>query len=525
MLTLRHVGLVLVSALALLVSAASAEEPALARSRPSERRPRPPRGSRQTPPVTPATPVQQAAPADSPPAAVLVQCDEGPDCQVVISAAESAASRRYRLVGPAEQAPVWASEPALRGCRREKCLAVIADKLKVTRLIQVIIQRSKKHKGIDATFVLFCSEAGQVCNDSFKEDFKREEAKLRKNIESTVEELIAYPRPTAPLRLEVKPVGAAVTILREGTVVREVEIRDDKPQELRLLTGVYTVRLSKPGYIEKELTVTVSQVGATVPPQQLQTRPVEVKFEWSPPGSKLLVDGEAVDPRIRAMELPEGKHEVQVLAPQGSSELYEPLREQIEVQMGMAPVRLVLQRRTELRIRAPRGYTISIDNKLKSPEDLRPQGLFVEVSERSPAGTHTVSAVSWRGLQLTSQVEVLPRTTADVQLNPPSLVPGAVIGTIGALGIIAGGVLLAFDGKPTDSRDVLRYDFLTPAVVTMSVGGAALLTGAIWFGRNAANHPLFYKPGSPRSSALPSRVSLLPRVGAGYAGVLSTIQF
>ena len=38
----------------------------------------------------------------------------------------------------------------------------IADQLKISRLVQVIIQRSKKHKGIDATFVLYCAEGGTM---------------------------------------------------------------------------------------------------------------------------------------------------------------------------------------------------------------------------------------------------------------------------------------------------------------------------------------------------------------------------
>lgn len=544
--TQRQVGLVLGSALALFASgtpSVSAGEPgpAGASTGPGERHARrdrtrdKPRDNgkgkprdKDKPPQQQVTPVVQVpqAPADSPLAAVHVQCDEGPDsplCQTVVSAAEGVAGRNYRLVAPAAQEPLWAREPLLRGCRRDDCRAVIAEQLKISRLVQVIIQRSKKHKGIDATFVLYCAEAMRACNDATSEDLKREEAKLRKSVEASVDQLITTQRRTAPLRLEVKPVGAKVTIVsRDTSFTRTLIIGEEKTPDLRLIPDVYTIRVGKPGFLERESTVTVSQAGASLQ-VQLQTRPVEVKFEWSPPKARVLVDGEPVDPRSRVLELPEGTHHVEVLAPAG--EPYDPLRQDIEVRMGMEPVRLVLQRLTELRVRAPRGYTVSVDNKLLPAEQLHPHGLSVEATVPSTAGAHTVSAVSWRGLQLSHQVEVLPRTTADVRLNPPSLVPGAVIGTVGILSLVAGGVLLYFDGQPTDSRDLFRYETLTPAAVLMGVGGAALLTGAIWFGRSAANHPLFHKPSERKSAAAPSRVSLLPRVGTSYAGVLTSIQF
>ena len=85
----------------------------------------------------------------------------------------------------------------------------------------------------------------------------------------------------------------------DTSFTRSLVISDDKTQELRLLPDVYSVRVSKPGFLEKEQTVTVSQAGASVQ-VELQTRPVEVKFEWSPPGAKVLVDGN----RPPALDLP-----------------------------------------------------------------------------------------------------------------------------------------------------------------------------------------------------------------------------
>ena len=207
--TERCASVVLAGALGLLVSSTVPDE-AVAQARPrAERRVRRPRGGQpqQTPAGTP-TPTQAPtttpqAPADSPQAAVLVQCDEGTDsplCQAVIAAAESAVGRRYRLVGAASMEPLWAREPLLRGCRRDDCRAVIAEQLKISRLVQVIVQRSRKHKGIDATYVLYCSEAMRACNDASSEDLKREDAKLRKNVEVTVEGLISTQRLTAPMR-------------------------------------------------------------------------------------------------------------------------------------------------------------------------------------------------------------------------------------------------------------------------------------------------------------------------------------
>jgi hypothetical protein len=296
----------------------------------------------------------------------------------------------------------------------------------------------------------------------------------------------------------------------------------DGSKEVRLFLGTYTVHVEKPGFIAVDPTVTVTQAGAALQ-VELKSQPVKVKLDWSPPEARVLVDGDPVDPRDRMVELPEGIHHVEALAAPGSP--YESTVRDIVVKQGMEPVLIALQRLTELRIQAPQGYTVSVDNQLLPTSSLQASGDMVETAYPITAGSHTVNAVSWRGLSLSRRVEVLPRASADAILKPPALAPGLTLMALGAASLVAGGVLLAFDGQPTDPRNLLIYKTTLGSAVALGGGGLALLAGTIWFGRNAANHPRFHRAGTSPTASLGQRLLVLPSIGIARAGILTEIKF
>ena len=67
-----------------------------------------------------------------------------------------------------------------------------------------------------------------------------------------------------------------------------------------------------------------------------------------------------------------------------------------------------------------------------------------------------MTAQSWRGLQLSQRVTAVPRTATDLALRPPSLVPGAVIGTLGLVSALAGGALFIVGYWGMDPLGLLR---------------------------------------------------------------------
>src|SRR5205823_177201 len=110
----------------------------------------------------------------------------------------------------------------------------------------------------------------------------------------------------------------------------------------------------------------------------------------------------------------------------------------IEVRVGMEPVRIALQRLTELRIKAPAGYTISVDNQGVAANRIIVHGHVEQTSVPTTPGPHTITVTSWRGHQISQKVEALARSSTDTVISPPSLVPGIVIGTLGLLASVAG---------------------------------------------------------------------------------------
>ena len=86
---------------------------------------------------------------------------------------------------------------------------------------------------------------------------------------------------------------------------------------------------------------------------ELQLRPIEVRFEWEPKDAIVRVDNRPVSEQYPMMELSEGPHRVEVLAPPGQP--YKSTVRDIEVRRDMEPVRLLLQRLNTLGAEVPRG--------------------------------------------------------------------------------------------------------------------------------------------------------------------------
>ncbi len=482
-------------------------------------------------PIPAAVPVQPSAPptaAANLPLAVVRQECSGDDkvtrlCETVQEAANAVAGQKYQIIDAAKVEALFTREPSLRGCRRDECREAIAEQLGAFRVIDIIIQ-SVSHRGLIADVSIFDPGAKGIAADT-EVQLKRDESKLRRSIEEAVDLVITTQRLTAPLRLDIKPPSARVKLIDGRGGTRELtDSERDGTREVRVFLGPYTVRVEKPGFLAQDQTVTVAQTGASVS-VQLKTQPVPVKFEWTPEGTRVLVDGEVVDARDKVIEISEGKHKVEAIAPRGSP--YESSVSSIEVRVGMEPVRIALQRLTELRISLPAGYVASVDDQVIAAERLQIRGHTAETSVPTTPGPHTITATSWHGYQIVQKVEAHARSSTDMVIKPPSLVPGAVLGGVGLLATLAGTAVFIAGY----TRDICtRPDCLTffkpdlPGGLLVGIGGATLIAGISWFGWSASNHPLFHRmPRSTRASA--PRISLLPSVSKNFAGVLSELRF
>lgn len=442
-----------------------------------------------------AEPATAPAASNQPTAAVRLECNDGqasPLCETVQQGVVKAASVKYRVLPPEQVEALMSREPSLRGCRRDECRVAIAEKLGVAQLFDIIVQ-STKHRGLLAAVSIFDPIAKGISADT-EVQLKREEGRLRRSVEEAVELVLARQRQPALVKLEILPGNTRVKLIDSRGGTRELtDAERDGQREIRLFVDSYTVHVEKPGYIPVDQPLTVTQAGAQLS-VRLQAQPVTVKFEWSPPDTKVLIDGDLVSGPDRVMELTEGPHRLEALAPPGTP--YESLRRELLVRSGMEPERIVLQRLTELRIKAPRGYSVSVDNKTIPPTRFQERGLTIETAEPMVSGAHAVTATSWRGLQLTQRVSVVPRSSTEVVLKAPPLAPGIVLGSLGVAGMLTGGILLGLDGQCSRDSCVTVSDFRVPGGVMLGVGGALLISGAIWFGYNAANHPAFHKPAS-----------------------------
>lgn len=480
----------------------------------------------KTQPVTP--PDGPAADPKLPRLAVRMECSTEDKvnrlCESVQDAAIGIASKKFQVVEPAKVEALFSREPSLRGCRRDECRTAIANELGLFRLIDIILQ-TPKHRGLVAAVAIFDPSAKGIAADT-EVQLKREEGKLRRSIEEAVDLVISTQRLSAPLRLDVKPTGARVKLIDGRGGTRELtDAERDGSHEVRVFLGPYTVHVEKTGFLAQDQSVTVTQAGASVA-VQLKTQPVSVKFEWTPPETRVLVDGEVVDVRDKVIEVSEGSHKVEAIAPRGS--VYESTVFNVDVRIGMEPVRISLQRLTELRISAPAGYSISVDSQGVAADKVQIQGRVAETAVPTTPGPHTVTATSWRGYRINQQVEAQARTSTDIVITPPSLVGGAVIGTLGLLATLAGTAVFVVGYTQdictrSDCSTFFKPDL--PGGLLVGLGGAALIGGIAWFGWSAANHPLFHAlPKSKRSAAVP-RLSLIPQVGGGYAGIQSELRF
>lgn len=480
----------------------------------------------KTQPVTP--PETPVADSKLPRLAVRMECSTEDKanrlCETVQEAAISVATKKFQVVEPAKVEALFAREPSLRGCRRDECRTAIANELGLFRLIDVILQ-TPKHRGLVAAVAIFDPSAKGIAADT-EVQLKREEGKLRRSIEEAVDLVINTQRLTAQLRLDVKPAGARVKLIDGRGGTRELtDAERDGNHEVRAFLGPYTVHVEKTGFLAQDQLVTVTQAGATVA-VQLKTQPVSVKFEWTPPETRVLVDGEVVDTRDKVIEVSEGPHKVEAIAPRGS--VYESNVFNIDVRIGMEPVRISLQRLTELRISAPAGYSISVDSQVVAADKVQIQGRVAETSVPTTPGPHTVTATSWRGYRISQQLDAQARTSTDMTITPPSLVGGAVIGTLGLLATLAGTAVFVVGYTQdictrSDCSTFFKPDL--PGGLLVGLGGAALIAGIGWFGWSAANHPLFHAtPKSKRTAAAP-RLSLIPQLGGGYAGIQSELRF
>lgn len=493
------------------------------------------------PPETPPQPVvAPPPPVVLPSAALRLECesDGGPGklCEVVREAALQIASRRYQVLDKGRVEELFAKEPSLRGCRRDDCRTAIAESLGVTRVIDIIVQ-SPKPRELSASVSVFDPAAKGLSSDTTVQ-LTRDERALRRSIEQAVDLVITTQRLTAPLRLDIKPVGSKVRLVDSRGNTRDLtEAERDGARELRVFLGTCSVHVEKPGYLAQDSSVIVTQAGAQLA-VELKNQPVAVKFEWTPEGTRVKVDGEEVDSKDRVIELSEGPHRVEAFARNAS---YESTVFPIEVRVGMEPVRVALQRLTEIRIQAPRGYTVSIDGQLIAADRLLRRGLTVEGVLPTTPGTHTVTARSWRGLQLQQRVSAVPRTATDIMLRPPALAPGAVIGTLGLAAALAGGALFIVGyAQPLCTRPDCEALFKPdiPGGVLLGVGGAALIVGASWFGWAASHHPRFHSDqagtrqqsdrenASRLSGRTPTNLwSVRPVVAPTFAGVQSELRF
>jgi hypothetical protein len=493
------------------------------------------KGGKRTEPATetsPAVPTPAPTPAANLAlAAVRLECSTDGQtnrlCESVQEAAISAASRKYQIVEPAKVEALFQREPSLRGCRRDECRTAVADQLGVFRLIDIIIQ-SPKHRGIIANISIFDPAAKGIASDT-EVQLTRQEAKLRRAIEEAVDLVMTTQRLTAPLRLDIKPAGARVKLIDGRGGTRELtDAERDGTHEVRVFLGPYTVHVEKPGFLAQDQSVTVAQAGAAVA-VQLKTQPVAVKFEWTPDGTRVLVDGELVDARDKVIEVSEGSHKVEAIAPRTTP--FESTVFNIDVRVGMEPVRIALQRLTELRIQAPAGYTVSVDSTGVSPAQLQVRGRVAETTVPTTPGPHTVTATSWHGHQISQKVDAQARTSTDLVIRPPSLAPGIVLGTLGLLGALAGTTVFIVGYTQdlctrSDCSTFFKPDL--PGGVLLGVGGALLIAGVSWFSWSASNHPLFHRlpsQGQGKGTALAPRLSVLPALGKSFAGVQTELRF
>ena len=407
-----------------------------------------------------------------------------------------------------------ASEPSLRGCRTDSCRSVISEQLALVRLIDVTVQ-APRQKEIVASVAIFDPSARGIAADTERE-IKRSEDRLETAVTESVEQVIATQRLTAPLRIEIRPPDAKAKVADGRGTVRELtEAERTGKTPVRLFLGGYQVRAEKPGFSPQEVRVTLGQGGSTVQ-LELVPSPILVRFEWAPAGATLRVDNRPVSVSIPEIELSEGPHRVEVLAPQGQP--YESIVRNIEVVRNMEPVRLVLRRLTELHIQAPLGYSVSVDQQILAKELFSEQGLRISTAYKTTPGLHVVTARSFRNLAMTQKVDVRQNTSTEVVFRPPPVWPALLV-MAGGLAIIGGGVGVYYQPGPCiDTECFLLRDYRPIGYGLMVAGSATFVSGLVYLAINVASNPRFFKPASRRVSVSPFRTE-------NQTGILTTLRF
>jgi len=287
-------------------------------------------------------------------ASVRLACDIGSSgglCDAALSAASTVAGRRYSLVESAKLEALFAREPSLRGCRNDSCRMAIAEQLNLWRLIDVIVH-SPRQKKLVASVSIFDPSARGIAAEVERES-KRDQAKLAGTVSDAVEQVIDTQRLTARLRIDVRTPNAKVKIIDSRGSVRELsEPECSGKTPVRLFLGGYTVHAEKPGFMAQDLPVMLTGTGTSIQ-VELQLRAISVRFEWEPKDAIVRVDNRPVSEQYPMMELSEGPHRVEVLAPPGQP--YKSTVRDIEVRRDMEPVRLLLQRLNTLGAEVPRG--------------------------------------------------------------------------------------------------------------------------------------------------------------------------
>ena len=314
----------------------------------------------------------------------------------------------------------------------------------------------------------------------------RDERAPRRTIEQAVDQVITTQRLTAPLRLEVKPVGAKVRLVDSRGNARDLtDAERDGSRELRVFLGTCSVHVEKPGYLARDTSVIVTQAGAQLS-VELKNQPVAVKFEWTPEGTRVKVDGEEVDGRDRVIELSEGPHRVEAFARTAS---YESTVFPIEVRVGMEPVRIALQRLTGSGCRR-RAATRSAS----MASCCRPTACTPRPVRRGGAAHHARRPYR-DGAELARSAALAAGGGGAAHGNRSFAAaavagPGAVIGTLGLVSALAGGALFIVGytqpicTRQPDCEALFKPDI--PGGLLVGIGGGADCRGKlVWLGRFA----------------------------------------
>lgn len=281
---------------------------------------------------------------------------------------------------------------------------------------------------------------------------------------------------------------------------------------------------------------TAGVAGATVEPSRLMVT-------TQPTGAWVSIDGEGPKRAPHGAEVTPGKHRVRVTMPG----YFDEEREVLAVDRTLVPVPVDLRPRpSRLTVVAPAGCDVSVDGR---PAGITPLATAIELTE----GTHLV-VLTKNGYKAFSQEIEIARDevrslSVTLEITGQRMVAHSLLISGGALALVGGAFsLLALEreGAAKDirgrlgssnitARDAEAYDdardargaWTTAAAGAFALGGAALLTGVVFyvFDRPSVIAPRARPnerrgPSSPRDTpaADPVEMTLLPAVSPTFAG-------